>query len=174
MATSTHSSSGGVGQGACDTFLHVMTKRAGKIKGEARSTGHADDIVVAGWHWGLASAAALGTTAATSRRSYTALTVVKAIDSATTPLMSALATNDEVKEAKLTMRRAGGEQEDFFLITLKSARITSLHHEVDSAGNTQETIGITFTEVEVEYRNQRDSGQRGASTMFVDAIATNT
>ncbi len=162
------------GHGACDVFLHVMTKRAGKVKGEARSTGHTDDIVVAGWHWGIAASSAIGSTVATSRRSYTALTVIKGIDSATTALMSALATNDEVKEAKLTMRRAGGEQEDFFLVTLKAARITSLNHEVDHTGNTREVIGISFTEVEVEYRNQRGSGQRGASTMFNDAIATNS
>jgi type VI secretion system secreted protein Hcp len=161
------------GHGDCDVFLHVQTKRAGKVKGEARSTGHTDDIVVAGWHWGLSSSSAIGSTMATSRRSYTALTVIKGIDSATTALMSALATNDEVKEAKLTMRKAGGDQEDFFVITLKGARITALSHEADSTGDTRETLAITFTEVEVEYRNQRGSGQRGASTMFNDAIATN-
>jgi len=174
MPTSTHPAAGSAGHGDCDIFLHVMTKRAGKVKGEAHSAGHTDDIVVAGWHWGLASHAAVGSTAATSRRSYTALTIVKAIDSATTALMSALATNDEVKEAKLTMRRAGGAQEDFFLITLKAARITSLEHDVDSTGNTRETIGIAFTDVEVEYRLQRASGQRGASTMFTDSWSAST
>jgi type VI secretion system secreted protein Hcp len=162
------------GHGACDVFLHVQTKRAGKVKGEARSTGHADDIVVSGWRWGLSVSASVGMTRETSVRSYNALTVFKSIDSATTALMSALATNDEIKEARLTMRRAGGEQEDFFLITLKAARITSLKHDADESGNTLETIGIAFTEVEVEYRGQRGSGQRGASTMFTDAIATNT
>ena len=158
--------------GGIDTFLHVQTKRAGKVKGEAASPGHADDIIVAGWHWGLSAGSALGDTQATARRSYTALTVHKRVDMASTALMSALATNDEVKEAKLTMRRAGGAQEDFFLITLKRARITSLQHDASADGDVRETITIAFTEVEVEYRPQRSSGLRGGSTMFTDSLPT--
>lgn len=158
--------------GGTDTFLHVQTKRAGKVKGEVATPGHTDDISVAGWHWGLAAGSALGDTQATARRSYTALTVHKRVDAATTPLMSALATNDEVKEAKLTMRRAGGVQEDFFLITLKGARITSLQHDAGADGDVRETLTIAFTEVEVEYRPQRSSGGRGGSTVFTDSLPT--
>lgn len=157
-------------RGDCDIFLHVQTKRAGKIKGEARGAGHADDIVVSGWRWGLSVSASVGMTRETSLRSYTALSVFKQIDSATTSLMSALATNDEVKEAKLTMRRAGGEQEDFFTVTLKEARVASVQHEVDAAGETRETVSLSFTQVEVEYRGQRASGGRGASSVFTDAL----
>lgn len=156
--------------GDCDIFLHVQTKRAGKVKGEARGAGHTDDIVVKGWRWGLSVSASVGMTRETSLRSYTALTVLKGIDSATTSLMSALATNDEVKEAKLTMRRAGGDQEDFFTVTLKEARIASLNHEVDDNGDTRETVAISFTQVEVEYRGQRASGGRGASSIFSDSL----
>jgi type VI protein secretion system component Hcp len=53
--------------GASDVFLSVTAKRAGKIKGEARSAGHADDIVVSGWRWGLSVASAVGTGAARPR-----------------------------------------------------------------------------------------------------------
>ncbi|MBL8347637.1 MAG: type VI secretion system tube protein Hcp [Rubrivivax sp.] len=162
------------GSGACDIFLHVMAKRAGKVKGEARSAGHTDDIVVSGWRWGLSVSSSVGMTRETSLRSYNALTVFKSIDSATTALMSALASNDEIKEAKLTMRRAGGEQEDFFLITLKDARIASVNHEVDADGETREIVAISFTQVEVEYRGQRATGGRGASSIFADNLPART
>jgi len=161
------------GQGSADIFLHVQTKRAGKLKGEVATAGHADDIHVVGWNWGLSAGSALGNTQATGRCQYTALTVRKGIDLATTALMSALASNDEVKEAKLTMRRAGGVQEDFFIVTLKAARITSLQHEVDAEGNTHEVLTLAFTEVEVEYRPQRSAGGRGGSTVFSDSLPTN-
>jgi type VI secretion system secreted protein Hcp len=159
--------------GACDIFLHVQAKRAGKVKGEARSAGHTDDIVVSGWRWGVSVSSSIGTTSATSRRSYSALTIDKQIDSATTALMSALVTNDEIKEAKLSMRRAGGAQEDFFLITLKDARISSVQHEAGADGDTVEKVAISFTKVEVEYRGQQTSGGRGASTVFTDELASN-
>lgn len=165
---------GNPGSGACDIFLHVMAKRAGKVKGEARGPGHADDIVVSGWRWGLSVSSSVGMTRETSLRSYSALTVFKSIDSATTALMAALATNDEIKEARLTMRRAGGEQEDFFLVTLKDARIASVNHEVDDNGDTRETVGISFTQVEVEYRGQRATGGRGASHVFTDSLPART
>lgn len=162
----------GGGSGA-DAFLHVQTKRAGKVKGEATEPGHADDIRVDGWQWGLTAGSALGSTQATSRRSYSALTVHKQIDSATTALMSALATNDEVKEAKLTMRRAGGEQEDFFIVKLEKARITSVQHTGEADGSTHETVTIAFTKVEVEYRPQKASGGRGGSHVFNDELVQN-
>lgn len=162
----------GNGTGA-DAFLHVQTKRAGKVKGEATEPGHADDIRLVGWQWGLTAGSALGSTQATSRRSYSALTVHKQIDSATTALMSALATNDEVKEAKLTIRRAGGEQEDFFIVKLEKARITSVQHTGEADGSTHETVTIAFTKVEVEYRPQKMTGGRGGSHVFNDELAQN-
>jgi type VI secretion system secreted protein Hcp len=153
-----------------DIFLSVQTKRAGKVKGEAPNPGHEDDIVVKGWHWGVSATSALGSTQATSRRAYKGLTIIKRIDSATTALMAALATNDEVKEAKLTMRKAGAEQIDYFLVTLQKARIASVDHSTDEGGNTVETVTIQFNKVSVEYRPQKSAGSRGASMTFEDEI----
>jgi type VI secretion system secreted protein Hcp len=160
----------GGGGSASDIFLSVKTKRAGKVKGEAVTPGHEDDIVVQAWHWGVSAAAARGSVQATARRSYTGLTVVKSIDSATTALMSAMATNDEVKEAKLMMRKSGGEAVDYFTITLSDARVSSLEHQVDPTGGTREVITLLFTKVEVEYQSQRTSGGRGGSFTFNDEI----
>lgn len=153
-----------------DIFLSVQTKRAGKMKGEAMNPGHEDDIVVHGWSWGVAASSALGSAQATGRRAYKALTIVKHIDAATTALMSALATNDEVKEAKLTMRKAGSEQIDYFLVTLQKARVTTVDHSTDAQGNTLETVTLHFNKVSVEYRPQKSAGGRGASLTFEDEI----
>lgn len=153
-----------------DIFLHVQTRRAGKIKGECTVKGHEDDIVVRSWHWSISASSAIGSTAATGRRSYSGLEVRKGIDSSSTGLMSALVTNDEVKEAKLTIRRAGGEQEPYLIITLGGARVSALEHEVSTAGDAMEVVTILFTKVDVEYRGQKRSGGRGGSTTFSDEI----
>jgi type VI secretion system secreted protein Hcp len=156
--------------GRADYFLHLQTKRAGRLRGEASALGHEESILLVGWSWGMTSGAAVGDTQATARRSYSALTVVKHIDSASTALMSALATNDEVKEAKLTLRRAGGGQQDYLTITLKGARITSLHHSGDANGQTLENVTIAFNEVEVQYHPQKSGGLRGGATSFHDLL----
>jgi type VI secretion system secreted protein Hcp len=152
-----------------DAYLHVQTKKAGKVKGESTAAGQEDDIIVTGWSWGLSASSALATEKA-ERRSYTVLTVHKQIDRATTGLMSALATNDEVKEAKLTLRRAGGQQEVYFTVKLEKARIVSQRHETDADGHPRETLAIAFRKIEVEYTPQQRTGLRGGSTNFTDEI----
>lgn len=156
--------------GASDIFLHVQTKRAGKVKGEAVSSGHEGDIVVLAWNWGVAATSAIGSTQSTARRSYKGLTVVKQIDTATTSLMAALASNDEVKEAKLTMRKSGVEQMDYFIVTLNNARVAAIDHATDEQGNTTESVTFLFTKLEVEYRPQKTSGLRGGSFVFQDEV----
>jgi len=155
---------------ASDIFLHVKTRRAGKIKGEAKAPDHADDIVVSAWNWGLSAGSALGSGQATARRSYKHLSIVKAIDSASTGLMSALASNDEVKEARLAMRKAGEEQADYFAIVLGGARVAAIDIDVDDDGTPVERVQFSFTKVDVEYRRQEGSGQAGASSLFSDEV----
>jgi len=158
------------GSGKSDIFLHVQTKRAGKLKGESKTVGHLDDIQLQSWVWGVSSTSAVGSVQANSRRSYTALTVFKAIDVATTALMSALVTNDEVKEAKLTMRKSGGDPFDYFTIKLGGARIEQVSHEVSATGETRERIDIVFTKVEVEYKQQDAAGRLVNNVSFADEI----
>lgn len=156
--------------GKGDMFLHVQAKRAGKIKGEARQPGHEDDIIVRGWRWGVKVSSALAHTQAGSRRSYSELTIFKGIDLATTGLMSVLVANDEIKEARLSMRKAGGAQEEYFVILLQGARISAVDHEVGEDGVAHETVEIAFNQVTVEYRPQKATGIRGGGTMFTDEL----
>jgi type VI secretion system secreted protein Hcp len=153
-----------------DAYLHVVAKRAGKIKGECRAPDHADAISVLHWSWGAAASSSIGSTSDTARRSYKHLLISKNIDTASTGLLSALATNDELKEATLTMRKAGESQHDFWRITLKKGRIVSVDYETNAQGDTLERVAIAFTEVEVEYRLQEASGIRGAAYSFTDQI----
>jgi type VI secretion system secreted protein Hcp len=155
---------------AGDMYLLVQTKRAGRLKGEVVAEGHEDEIRVHSWRWSVAASAAIGSTRRTARRSYSGLTVVKWVDSATTGLMAALATNDEVKEARLTMRKAGGDQIDYFIVTLGNARVGDIEHAADEGGTVLESVTFEFTKVSVEYRTQKATGVRGGSYSFEDEI----
>jgi type VI secretion system secreted protein Hcp len=161
---------GSVSNDGADVFLHVQAKRSGKVKGESITPGHEGDIVVKSWSWGLHATSAIGSTQATGRRSYKALTIVKAIDKGSTSLMSALATNDEIKEAKLTLRRAGGDQAAFFVISIQSARVASIDHVGDADGQTVETVSFAFNKIDVEYRLQQTTGSAGGTSTFSDEI----
>ena len=157
------------GEGS-DIFLHVQTKRAGKIKGESSTEGHADDIEVRGWNWGAQAGSAIGSTVSTARRSYRQLAVFKGVDSASSGLLSALATNDEVREATLMMRKAGGEALDYYCMTLGGARVIGIDIDVDEHGRPIETVTFAFTKIEIEYKRQQTSGISGGSYNFVDEV----
>jgi len=156
--------------GAIDVFLSVQSKRAGKLKGESQAVDHKEEITVHSWAWGMSASSALGSAQATGRRSYKNLTITKRIDSSSTSLMSVLATNDEVKEAKLSMRKAGEGQRDYFTIKLSNARVSAIDIECGEDGDALERISFAFTKVEVNYELQQATGQRGGSTTFQDEI----
>lgn len=153
-----------------DIFLHVQTKRAGKIKGEANTAGHVDDIEVRGWNWGAQAGSAIGSTAATARRSYKQLVVLKGLDSASTGLLKALASNDEVVEAKLTMRKAGGETLGYYNMTLAGARVVNLDLDVDAQGLPVERVVFAFTKIDIEYARQQPAGGSGGAFTFSDEV----
>ncbi|MDQ6684701.1 MAG: type VI secretion system tube protein Hcp [Pseudomonadota bacterium] len=153
-----------------DIFLHVKTKRAGKIKGESRTDKHVDDIEVMAWHWGVEAGSAIGSGAATSRRHYKSLVVEKRIDAASTGLLSALATNDEIKEAVLTLRKAGGSALDYYKMTIANARVIGIDVAVDCAGGPTETVTMAYTKIDIQYVSQTAAGGNAATTSFNDEL----
>ena len=167
----TQANHGPHGEGS-DIFLHVQAKRAGKIKGEAATEGHVDDIELRSWRWGAKAGSAIGSTAATARRQYEPLVIVKGVDSASTGLLSALATNDEVREATLTMRKAGGDALDYYRMTLNGARVIDIELGVDEQGRPTEAVSFTYTRIEVEYQRQQAAGISGGAFTFTDEVLT--
>jgi len=161
-----------------DMFLAVRSARSGDIKGEAAATDHADEIVVHGWTWGMtqqvAAAAPTGgggsARQAGQRRSLRPFTVYKRLDKASTSLMSVLGSNDSVRSAVLTMRKAGQGQQDFFKVTLTDGRVVDLDYKADEHGEVVEQVTFAFAKIEVEYTPQTATGGRGGGSMFsIDA-----
>jgi type VI secretion system secreted protein Hcp len=159
------------GARGADMYLDLTLKRAGKVKGESKAGGHKDDIVVVGFNWGVGAPGDAVAGQSTGRRSYRQLVILKRLDTASTALMSAVGTNDEVRSATLFMRKAGGEQEDFFSITLEKARVASYDVEVDEHGTPVEKVMLAFQKIAVEYRQQSSAGQLGASYSFNDDLS---
>jgi type VI secretion system secreted protein Hcp len=153
-----------------DAYLSVRTKRAGELKGEVSAKGHENAIEVHGFQFGVAASSAIGSGQATARRQYKHLVVTKRLDSSSTSLMSALATNDEVKELKLALRKPGDSQEDFFTITLAGARVVGVDLDFDESGDAVERASFAFTKIDVEYRVQGANGILGAASTFTDEL----
>src|SRR5512134_305073 len=156
-----------------DMFLKVESAKQGAIKGEAQDEKHKDEIEVVGWSWGMRAQTAMGGGGATGKATVHELNIVKHVDSASTPLMSAMRNNDLIKKAVLTVRKAGGTALEYLKITIQNGRITVLEVQSGEAGTEAgltEKLSLAFQRISVEYVPQGADGQARGSMMFETEI----
>lgn len=154
-------------------FLKLTGARTGVVKGEAVEPDHETQIAVVDWGWGMTAPSAVGGGAQSGRVRYETLYFVKQADTASTALMSMMDTN-EIGNAVLTVRKAGGGTIDYYTVKLDKARIVNF--KVDSATSNDgipcltERLEFSFQGIEIEYKAQSSTGQaEGGSTFSGDA-----
>ncbi len=162
-----HHESANIGSRA-DAFLAVVGKKQGAIKGECETPGHIGEIAVLAWRWSVSSPTAHGTTSATGRRIYEVLEVDKLVDGSSTRLLNSLATNEELKNVKLGIRKAGTSDEEFMVMTLELARIVSSAMRSSPYGGLYETVAFAYQKIQIDYHPQQSIGLRGAQSSFTD------
>ena len=153
-------------------FLSVKGAKSGVIKGESQDDVHGKEIDVVSWSWGMQAKLSLGGGTATGKAVVHELKIVKRVDSASTPLMSALRTNELITKAVLTLRKAGKSALEFLKITIEQGRVTSI--TIDAGGDREsspdvfENVSFTFNKITVEYVPQGKDGQAMGSMLYQD------
>lgn len=153
-------------------FLAVKGERSGVIKGESQDEIHGKEIDVVSWSWGMQASPILGGSTARGKAVIHELKIVKRVDSASTPLMSALRTNEKIVKAVLTLRKAGKTALEFLKITIEQGRVTSISIDAggDRAGSPDlfEHVSFTFNKITVEYVPQGKDGQAMGGMLYQD------
>jgi type VI secretion system secreted protein Hcp len=153
-----------------DAYLAVTSRRQGAVRGEAQVPGHADEINVIGWRWGMTAPSSALSASTTGRRVHQALLVEKHIDRSSVPLMTALCNNDVLRTVKLALRKAGTGQDDYFEMELSDVRVIGLDMEAAQDGSLFETVKFTYQRISLTYYAQQANGQRGAAVVFEDTV----
>jgi type VI secretion system secreted protein Hcp len=99
------------------------------------------------------------------------LTFTKGVDYATTALMGALRSNELIKKAVLSVRKAGGDTPvEYLQIVMEKAHIRSVDLQTADDGETIiESISIGFQKITVDYKGQDFKGSgRGGSSFETD------
>jgi type VI secretion system secreted protein Hcp len=161
--------------GAGDMFLKVKGAKHGDINGEAqddnKDKNHKGEIEVLSWSWGMQGKSSLGGGAATGKATMRELRILKKVDKSSTALMSALRTNEAIKEAVLTLRKTGGSKLEYLKITIKDGRVMAIDVEAgDPSGSPTllERVAFSFNKITVEYTPQGGDGLPQGSTLFED------
>jgi type VI secretion system secreted protein Hcp len=157
-------------------FLSVKGAAHGQIKGESQdASAHKGDIEILSWSWGMQGKPSLGGGTASGKATIRELRIVKKVDRASTALMSALRSNEVIKEAVLTLRKIGKSPLEYLKITIEDGRVVSFDIEAgDLSGSPAlvERVGFSFNKIEIEYTPQGADGQPQGSTTFQDQWGT--
>jgi type VI secretion system secreted protein Hcp len=161
----------GGASGLGDIFLSVKGARSGQIKGESQDSVHSKEIDVVSWSWGMQGRPALGGGGASGKAIVHELKIIKRVDSASTPLMSALRSNELITKAVLTQRKAGKTALEFLKVTIEQGRVTGLTIEAgDKSGSPDlfEHLSFSFNKISVEYTPQGKDGLAMGSMIYQD------
>jgi len=116
-------------------FLKVKGAKRGDISGEAQDQTHKNEIEVLAWSWGMQGKSSLGGGGATGKATMRELRITKRIDKSSTALMSALRTNEVIKEATLTLRKIGKTPLEYLKIKIEDGRVMAIDLDAgDAAG----------------------------------------
>ena len=143
--------------------------KLGDIKGESLDSKHKDEVEVLSWSWGVnrTGSIAHGGGGGEGKASFNDFNFTHHIDKASPVLLKACATGEHIKEATITVRKAGKGQQEFLIIKMNDIIITSV--ALSGAGDaaaTAESVALQFAKVDLEYKPQKADGSLDAGVYF--------
>ena len=152
-----------------DMFLKV-----GDIKGDSIDIRHKDEIEVLSWSWGMTQTGSKGGGGSKGRADFSDLVFSHRLDKASPKLMLACATGEHLQQATLTVRKPGGSQQEFLVVTMSDVIVTSVLPSGSDGDHTLvEEASLQFAKVDLEYKPQKADGSLDAGIHFKFNIKAN-
>jgi type VI secretion system secreted protein Hcp len=137
------------------------------VDGESVIDGHEDEIDVLAWSWGMTQSGSMhvGGGGGSGKVNVQDVSLTKYVDKASTNLMRACCNGEHLKEAILTVRKAGKDPVDYVVITMSPVLVTSLSTG-GSGGEDRltENVTLNFAKVKVSYTGQKEDGTADAAS----------
>jgi type VI secretion system secreted protein Hcp len=148
--------------------------KLGDIKGESTDSKHKEEIEVHSFSWGVTSTAGIGAGGGgAGKATFQDLTIVHPIDKASPALLSACATGKHLKEAIITHRKAGKQQQEYLIVKMNDVIVTGVSHGGTAGQPYSESVSLAFAKVELEYKPQKADGSLDAGVHFKYDIKAN-
>ena len=129
--------------------------------GESTDDKHKGEIDVQSWSWGetQSGTSASGGGGGAGKVSMQDFNFVMQTNKASPKLMLACANGQHIKTAKLTCRKAGGEQQEYMTIEFSDLLISS-YQTGGSTGDVlpMDAISFNFGKIQFEYKPQKSDG----------------
>ena len=159
---------------AVDMFIKIDS-----VKGEAQDKTHKDEIDVLAWSWGMSQSGSMhtGGGGGSGKANFQDLSFTKWIDKSSAVLMEYCSNGKQFKEAKMVVRKAGGDNPlEYLIITMNDVIVTSVSTG-GSGGEDRltENVSLNFAGVKTEYQPQKPDGSKdGGPIKYGWDIAANS
>jgi type VI secretion system secreted protein Hcp len=150
--------------------------KLGNIKGESLDSKHKAEVEVLSWSWGVNQTGTIsaGGGAGASKAVFSDFYFTHHIDKASPLLMKACATGEHIKDATITVRKAGKGQHEYLIIKMTEVLIMSVAMSVtEDATSTAENVTLQFAKVDLEYKPQKADGSLDMGLHFTYDIKAN-
>jgi type VI secretion system secreted protein Hcp len=148
---------------ATDMFLKLQG-----INGESKDDKHKGEIDINSFTFAMAQVGNFGSGGGggAGKISFENIQFEKNADLSTPALMQHCASGKHIASAILTVRKAGGEQEEYYKmkftdLLVASVRNTGIGNEVPT-----ETLSLNFAKIEFDYKEQTAKGTLGGKAQF--------
>ena len=143
--------------------------KIGDIKGESLDDKHKDEVDVLSWSWGVQQSGTMahGGGGGEGKASFNDFHFTHYVDKASPVLLKACATGEHIKEATITVRKAGKGQQEFLILKMTDILITSVNPSGSGdAASTMEAVALQSSKVDLEYKPQKADGSLDAGLHF--------
>jgi type VI secretion system secreted protein Hcp len=144
---------------ASDIFAKI-----GDIKGETTDKEHKDEIDVMSYSWGVSQTGtmAFGGGAGAGKAQFNDFNFQTNVSKASPALFLACASGTHIKEATITVRKAGNDSKQDYLILKLTDVLVSSYNAQSGGDRPTESISMAYAKIEFTYKPQNADGSLGA------------
>ena len=140
------------------------------IKGESQDAKHKETIEVSSFSWGVTNPGsfASGGGGGAGKSNFQDLHFTGSVNKSSPLLAKACATGQHIKKANLFVRKAGTEQQDYYVIKLEDVLISSYQSGGSEGSQALPTdqFSLNFAKIEYDYSPQKPDGSIDAPVIF--------
>jgi type VI secretion system secreted protein Hcp len=138
------------------------------IKGESTDSKHKGEIDIVSFTFGVSQTgtSSVGGGGGAGKANYTDISFVKRADKSSPMLMQNCAAGTHIKSALLTVRKAGGTQQEYYKIKLTDLLVANFQN--NGSGHDEvpmESLSLNFSTISFEYYEQLATGGLGGQTL---------
>jgi type VI secretion system secreted protein Hcp len=140
------------------------------IKGESQDSKHKETIEVESFSWGATQPGsfAAGGGGGAGKVAFQDLHFSSRVGKHSPLLVKACATGQHIKKAVLFVRKAGGDQHDYYLVTMEDLLVSSYQSGGSEGSNALpvDQFSLNFAKIEYKYAPQKPDGSLESPVVF--------